>query len=135
MFLFFRRSPTQQSPSPPVTPTNEDLEPSLQGQDDPVLEREFVPIQFLTNRIRTLSQISVPHDLNRLEQHKRNMKEHYGMENWIKLHAEQLNASRTVQVSFSLCIETPMVVTWSQRCPRTNLQYLKVLFYLHSYYT
>lgn len=62
-----------------------------------------MPIHFLENRIRTLSRTSVPHDLNRLTQHKENMILFNTEQDWEKLHAEQVNASRTVQVSH-LCV-------------------------------
>ncbi len=63
-----------------------------------VIQQDFVPIRFLENRIRTLSRTSVPHDLCRLEQHRENMTRLHAERNWERLHAEQLNASRSVQV-------------------------------------
>lgn len=63
--------------------------------------QEFVPIRFLENRIGTLSRTSVPHDLCRLQQHRENMTRLHAQQDWERLNAEQLNASRTVQVSIN----------------------------------
>lgn len=61
-----------------------------------------MPLRFLENRIRTLSRTSVPHNLRCLDQHKDNMQRMLTEQDWERLSAEQLNASRTVQVS-SVC--------------------------------
>lgn len=83
-------------PSP--APSNFAGEPTSQDVDEFDVVKEFVPIRFLENRIRTLSRTSAPHDLSRLEQHRENMVTFHAEENWTKLNSEQLNASRTVQV-------------------------------------
>ena len=67
-------------------------------EEDYDVIQDTVPIRFLENRIRTLSRTSVPLNLSRLKQHKENMIRFYAERDWDKLTAEQLNASRTVQV-------------------------------------
>ena len=71
----------------------------LQGDQE-----QKVPIRMLERRILSFTQTTVPHDLNRLKQHKENIILYHKDCNWAKLNIEQVNASRTVQVIFS-CIE------------------------------
>ncbi|XP_064389926.1 syntaxin-17-like isoform X2 [Halichondria panicea] len=51
----------------------------------------------LERRILSFTQTTVPHDLNRLKQHKENIILYHKDCNWTKLNIEQVNASRTVQ--------------------------------------
>ena len=73
-------------------------EDSLDYGNQPDGLLEYIPVRFLESRIQTLSCTSVPHDLSRLEQHKENMEKMREEGDWNKLNAEQINASRTVQV-------------------------------------
>ncbi len=79
--------------------SSNDPEESLDYGNQPEGLLEYIPIRFLENRIQSLSQTSVPHDLGRLRQHKENMERMRENREWDKLHSEQMNASRTVQVS------------------------------------
>ncbi len=61
-------------------------------------QEQKVPIRMLERRILSFTQTTVPHDLNRLKQHKENIILYHKDCNWTKLNIEQVNASRTVQV-------------------------------------
>lgn len=61
-------------------------------------QQQKVPLRILERRIQSLTQTTIPHDLNRLRQHKENIISYHRECNWTRLNVEQVNASRTVQV-------------------------------------
>lgn len=61
-----------------------------------------VPIRIIERRIQSFTKTTVPHDLNRLRQHKENIVQFHKECNWTKLNLEHVNASRTVQVCQSM---------------------------------
>ena len=63
-----------------------------------VNQEQKVPFRILERRIQSFTQTTVPHDVNRLRQHKENIVAYHKDCNWTKLNVEQVNASRTVQV-------------------------------------
>lgn len=111
-----RESPQAHSPSP-SKPTNEgfyltqseEMEEEEEEEEEFDMIQECVPIQFLENRIRTLSRTSVPYDLRCLTQHMENMRTFQASGEWDKLNAEQINASRTVQVGNLSLMDTVIV--------------------------
>ena len=93
--------PTVREPDSPKTTQSTTAVNTDFGGNEAVLE--YIPIRFLENRIGTLSRTCVPHDLARLAQHRENMEKWRETSSWNKLHVEQVNASRTVQVCVRAC--------------------------------
>ena len=75
----------------------------MSAESDPAISEgsgdgDTVPIRILDHTIRKFTDTALPHDLARLRQHKENILSFHQMKNWERLNAEQVNASRTVQV-------------------------------------
>ena len=83
-------------------------EPSVDISPESHDQAQKVPLRILERRIQSLTQTTIPHDLNRLRQHKENIILYHRECNWTRLNIEQVNASRTVQViySFNTCSVT-----------------------------
>lgn len=65
------------------------------GQEE---ESEKVPLKVVERRLQDFTRVTLPLDLARLRTHKSNILQFQSAGNWEKLHSEQINASRTVQV-------------------------------------
>ena len=61
-------------------------------------ECEKVPLKVVERRLQDFTRVTLPLDLARLRTHKSNILQFQSAGNWEKLHSEQINASRTVQV-------------------------------------
>ena len=61
-------------------------------------ESEKVPLKVVERRLQDFTHTTLPLDLARLRTHKDNILQLQSSGNWGRLHSEQINATRTVQV-------------------------------------
>lgn len=98
------------------------MEPGHGGQ-----ECEKVPLKVVERRLQDFTHTTLPLDLARLRTHRDNILQLQGSGSWRRLHSEQINATRTVQVcaqpssvSHSIHIN-PKVLIWHHQltviCP------------------